>query len=197
MTAANTTVGWGWVQRAIHWVAGAVILFQLGMGYYMVNFLGDFERFDQVQIHKSWGFVAFMLVALRIIWRALNPTPAEPPMPDWQRMASRGSHIALYVLMVVLPLTGWLMSSASPLNDEDAYPFQIKNMVFGLFEMPDPYPVGDRDLAETFQVIHEFAAWGIAVLLVLHVAAALKHQYVDRDGLLSRMITGQAETDRG
>ncbi|MEM7499281.1 MAG: cytochrome b [Pseudomonadota bacterium] len=192
MTALNTRTSWGWVQRAIHWVAAAVILFQLGMGYYMTTFLGDLERFSEIQTHKSWGFVAFVLVVLRFAWRMVNPTPAEPDMPNWQRIASRGSHIALYGLMVVLPVTGWLMSSASPLNDPDAYPFQVKNMVFGLFEMPDPYPTGDKALSEMLGTIHEFAAWGIAALLLIHVAAALKHQFVDRDGLLTRMISGHA-----
>ncbi|MEM6677485.1 MAG: cytochrome b [Pseudomonadota bacterium] len=192
MSITNTTTSWGIVSRGIHWLAGGVILFQLGMGFYMVNFLGPFERFAEVQVHKSWGFVAFMLIAIRMIWRALNPTPAEPPMPDWQRLASRGSHIALYVLMVLLPVTGWLMSTSSPLNDVDAYPMQIKNMVFGLFEMPDPFPEGDRDLSGIFMAIHMYAAFSLAALLVLHVAAALKHEFVDRDGLLMRMITGRS-----
>ncbi|MEM7526143.1 MAG: cytochrome b [Pseudomonadota bacterium] len=191
MTALNTQTTWGWVQRSIHWFAALVILFQLAMGFYMVNFLNDLERFGEVQTHKSWGFVAFILIAVRIIWRAMNPTPEEPAMPDWQRTASRGSHIALYALMVILPLTGWLMVTASPLNDPDAYPFQVKNMVFGLFEMPDLFATGDRDLTGIFATVHAYAAFGIAVLLALHVAAALKHQFVDRDGLLSRMVSGR------
>jgi cytochrome b561 len=83
------------------------------------------------------------------------------------------------------------MASASPLNDPGAYPFQVKNMVFGLFELPDPYPEGSKALSEWLARVHFWLAMALTALLGVHVAAALKHQYVDRDGLLRRMIAGR------
>ncbi|MEM6489601.1 MAG: cytochrome b [Pseudomonadota bacterium] len=197
MALMNDRAGWGLVQRALHWMTGGVILFQLGLGFYMTEFVTDLiQQYNLVQLHKSWGFVAFVLVALRLAWRAINPTPLAPNMPLWQHMASEGTHIALYVLMIALPVTGWLMSTASTLNDPDAYPAQIPNLVFGAFDMPDLFPKGDDALAGWFETLHAFSAFGIAVLVALHIAAALKHHFVDRDGVLRRMVVGRAEDDR-
>lgn len=193
MRLMNTAEGWGAVQRAMHWGVAALILFQLAVGWYMVNVLGQLtvEQFETYQLHKSVGFVVFVLVALRLGWRLANPTPAPPAMPRWQRLASEGAHRALYVLMIALPLSGWLMSTVSPLNDPGAYPRQIENMVFGLFHMPDPFPQGDRALERAFKSVHYFAGLAMAAIVAVHVAAALKHQFVDRDGLLGRMVTGR------
>ncbi|MEO0763232.1 MAG: cytochrome b [Pseudomonadota bacterium] len=189
MAVMNTESGWGIVQRLLHWAAAGVILFQLAMGLYMTNLVTDiYDQFAHTQTHKSWGFVAFVLVLLRMVWRWVNPRPAAPAMPRWQHVASEGAHIALYVLMVVLPLSGWLMSSASPLQDS----YGIKNMVFGLFELPDPFVPGTTEMEKLLKAVHFYAAMGLIALVGLHVAAALKHQFVDRDGLLMRMVSGRA-----
>ena len=141
------------------------------------------------QIHKSFGFVVFVLACIRLVWRWL--TPAGPALPEsgrpWERFASQFTHLALYVLMFALPLTGWLMASASPFNDPDAYIY-IPNMVFGQFEMPDPISPGDPDLAKTLKQVHLYAGYALAALLVLHVAAALKHHFIHRDSVLTRML---------
>lgn len=192
MSLRNTETGWGVVARALHWAMAILILFMLGVGFYMVRVVGDdlIARFDLTQTHKSWGVVVFALALIRIVWRWRNPTPGLPEgMPAWQKAASHASHVALYVLMIALPLTGWLMASASPYNDPDAYVY-IPNMVFGLFEMPDPYPVGSEALTDQLKRFHLGFALALAALLALHVAAALKHQLVDKDGLLTRMLRG-------
>ncbi|MEL6774723.1 MAG: cytochrome b [Pseudomonadota bacterium] len=189
MTVMNTTEGWGLVHRAIHWGAAAVILFQLGMGFYMVNVVTDiFVRFDYTQTHKSWGFIAFALVILRLAWRWTNPRPAPVAMARWQHLASEGAHIALYVLMVAMPISGWLMSSASPLQDQ----YGIENKVFDWFVLPDPFVPGTADLEKVLKAIHLYCGFAIAAIIGIHAAAALKHQFVDRDGLLRRMILGRA-----
>ncbi len=210
MSIRNTAESWGWLARGFHWVIAAVILFQLAVGYYMVNVVGDdlIQRFQLTQMHKSWGVVVFALGLARIVWRLMNPTPEPPDMPAWQQAASRASHLALYGLMIAIPLTGWLMAAASPYNDPDAY-VQIRNIVtlgylFGpgtieavgipdvtLFEMPDPYPKGSEALTEQLLRFHGGFALALAGLLALHVAAALKHELVDRDGLLRRMVVGR------
>ncbi len=210
MSIRNTAEGWGWLARAFHWAIAVAILFQLAVGFYMVNVIGDdlIQRFQLTQTHKSWGFVVFALGLARIVWRAVNPTPEPPSMPAWQQAASRASHMALYALMIAIPLTGWLMASASPYNDPDAY-VQIRNIVttgylFGpatiealgipdvtLLEMPDPYPQGSEALTEQLARFHGGFALALAAILAVHVAAAVKHQFVDRDGLLRRMVVGR------
>ena len=193
MALKNTAEGWGWPARLLHWAMAALILFQLGVGVYMVEVIGDdlINRFQLTQTHKSFGVVVFALALLRILWRAVNPRPTPPAMPPMQKLAAEGAHIALYVLMIALPLTGWLMASASPLNDPGAYPFQVKNMVFGLFELPDPYPEGSKALSEQLARFHWGLALMLAAILAVHAGAALKHELVDRDGLLRRMVLGR------
>lgn len=185
----NTEDGWGLVHRALHWAIAGVILFQLGLGFYMTNVVTDvYAQFAYTQTHKSWGFVVFALALVRVGWRWANPVPKAPAMPRWQHHASEGAHYALYALMILLPVSGWLMASASPLQDQ----YGIKNMVFGLFELPDPFVPGSSGLDRTLKAVHYYAALGIVAIVGVHTAAALKHQFVDRDGLLRRMLLGRA-----
>ncbi len=210
MALTNTATGWGLVARLFHWILAILIVMQVAVGLYMVEVIGEdlIQRFNLTQTHKAWGFVVFVLVALRILWRAVTRAPEPPEMPAWQRRASQASHLMLYALMLAIPITGWLMASASPYNDADAY-VQIRNLVtleylFGadllaalgvsdrvLLELPDPYPTGDEALTETLLNLHLGAALVLTAVLALHVAAALKHQFVDRDGLLRKMILGR------
>ncbi|MXU63940.1 cytochrome b [Oceanomicrobium pacificus] len=193
MSVWNTTDGWGWLARLFHWVMALMIFAMIGFGFYMSGLDDLIAKFELVQTHKSVGFTVFVLALLRIVWRLVQRrTPALPEtMPRWQVMASHVSHVGLYALMLFIPLTGWLMSSASPLNDEGAYPFRVPNMVFGLFEMPDPFQSGDKDLSALFHTMHETGVKLLIALLLVHVAAALKHAIVDRDAILRRMVRGR------
>lgn len=92
--------------------------------------------------------------------------------------------------MFWMPLSGWLMASASPLNNEGAYPARIANKVFGLFELPDPFLNGTKELTEIFANAHWFGAVGIVLILAIHVGAALKHHFLEHDTILMRMIKG-------
>jgi len=193
MSVKNTSQTWGWPARVLHWVMALMILMSLLGGFYMINVETDLvARFQAIQTHKSFGFVIFTLAVLRLVWRFVQPTSPSLPsdMPRWQRQASHASHIALYGLMLWMPLSGWLMSSASPLNNEGAYPVQVKNMVFGLFEMPDPFPNGSDALMQPFLIAHNVGAFALAALLLIHLAAALKHHFVDKDAILRRMVRG-------
>ena len=100
-------------------------------------------------------------------------------MPAWQHFASEATHVGLYVLFFAVPLAGWTYSSAA------GFPI----VPFGLFQLPDLVPVSEG-LADVLKLVHKFSAFGLAALVVLHVAGALKHQFIDRDGLLSRMGFG-------
>ncbi|MEM9811285.1 MAG: cytochrome b [Pseudomonadota bacterium] len=193
MTVKNTTSTWGWPARVLHWVMAVMIIGLVGMGTYISNFETDLVRqFELIQDHKSFGFTVFVLALLRVAWRFANrDTPGLPAdMPSWQVRASHASHYLLYALIFIMPLSGWLMSTASPLNDPNAYPVQIKNMVFGLFEMPDPFPTGSKAISDAFHVIHSIAGKLLAFILVVHTAAALKHHFIDKDTILKRMTFG-------
>lgn len=185
----NTTTGWGWMARLLHWSIAAIILFMLGLGVYMTQIVTDvFEQFPLFQTHKSWGFVVFVLALIRVIWRLMNPAPALPDhMSGLERLGAHVGHWALYALMFALPLSGWLMSSASPLQDL----YGIKNMVFGLFEMPDPFVPGDGDIEGLFKTVHYWCGWALAAVLAAHAGAALKHHFVNRDNVLRRMVKGE------
>jgi cytochrome b561 len=185
----NTATSWGWPARLLHWVMAGLILFQLGLGFRMVRLVSDvYEKFGLYQTHKSWGFVIFTLALMRILWRATHRPPELPGgMSPLEVALARGAHLALYVLIVLQPVTGWLMASASPLQES----YGLKNMVFTWFELPDPFQPGSKGLEDIFKSIHAWAAFGLAVILAGHVAAALRHQFVRRDGLLRRMILGR------
>lgn len=203
MTLRNTRDTWGWPARLLHWIMAVMILGMIGSGLYAANAFGvDFDdlmaRKDLTQIHKSFGFTVFTLACLRILWRAVSRTPDPPEgARNFEKAIARGGHIALYLLMFAVPLTGWLMASASTLNDPDAYPEPIPNMVFGLFHMPDPYPEGDRDIAGFWGAAHFWLAMSLAVLLTTHALAATWHHFVRGDTVLMRMLTGKPRRRAG
>lgn len=189
MLMRNTETGWGAPARLLHWAIAALILFQLGMGAWMANFVDDlYARFAMTQTHKSWGTVVFALAVARISWRMANPVaPALPEAtPRWERLAASLSHGLLYALMLLLPVSGWLMASASELQEM----YGVRNMVFGLFEMPDPFVPGDAGLEAVFRAIHVGGAITLSLVLLAHAGAALRHHFVLRDDVLRRMIRG-------
>ena len=199
MGIANTERSWGWPARLLHWLMALLIVGMLVFGFYLTTAYndGDPTKLGLVQTHKSVGFVVFALACLRIIWRAANPSPALPAgMSSLERMGAKLGHLALYGLMFAIPLSGWLGASASPYNDADAYPMQIKDMVFGLFEMPDPYPSGSHEVSDWWMQIHLWLALTLLVVLALHVAAALKHALINRDGVFGRMVSGKPVGDQ-
>lgn len=176
------------VAIAMHWLIAFGIIGMIGLGWYMGDLEDRAQQYALTQLHKSLGIVILLLSAARIIWRVMNPQPPEPEMPAWQSSAARATHIAFYVLIIAMPLTGWLMVSASTTG--------IPTNLFGAIPWPHipGLPNLSTEAKEAFHVPIEFAhsklAWVAIVLLVLHVGAALKHQFVDKDGLLARMIPG-------
>jgi len=193
MPAADSATSWGWVTRLLHWGIAGLILFQLGLGVWSANFVPDLiARFRLAQLHKSFGFVIFALALVRVVWRLHGRQhPALPPgTPAWQVRAARASHGLLYLLIFVLPLSGWVMASAAPTQDL----LGIQNMVFGLFPLPDPWVPGVKAIEAAAFRVHAGAAIVIVLVLVVHAGAALKHHFVDRDDVLRRMTLGGVRT---
>ena len=140
------------------------------------------HRFKIYQWHKSFGIVVLLLSLFRLIWRLTHKAPALPEgMKRWEKAAAKLTHIGFYVLMIGMPLLGWAMISASTLP--------IENEIFYLIPLPDLPGVSEsKTLEMTFKQFHEIGAKLIILLFVLHMAGAIKHQFLAKDNLMARMI---------
>ena len=189
MPLYNTDRAWGGIARFLHWTMAALILAMLVFGTIMVDWPdGELQtKFALYQWHKSFGFVVLGLLVLRVLWRSVQPVPPLPPGASrFTRRASAWSHGALYALMLVMPLTGYLMSSANTLG--------VPTVIFGVIEVP--HLVGaDARLEALFKTMHAWSATALALLVALHVLAALKHGIVSRDGVWTRMVAGSKVAD--
>jgi len=161
----------------LHWVLALAIVTAFGVGLYMSDLPMSMTRLKLFNWHKWAGVTILALSALRLLWRLTHRPPAEPPMPAWQALAARAVHGLLYLMFFAVPLAGWAYSSAA------GFPI----VWFGLLPLPDFVPV-DKALAEQLKELHELLAWGLAALVLAHVGAALKHHFIDKDGLLLRMM---------
>lgn len=179
MQFKNDSSRYGVIAQLFHWAIVGLIITQ----FVLANKADKLpERslalLQTLTTHKSIGMTIFGLAILRLIWRWFNPIPAIPPgTPRWQQLAAHISHWALYGLILITPLVGWLMSSARG--------FTVS--WFGLVTLPD---FVDRNTAayEFFHETHEILATTILVLAIVHAAAALKHHFFDRDNVLRRML---------
>jgi cytochrome b561 len=173
---------WPLPLRLIHWISAALVIAALGLGAYMVHLVDDpAARFDLTQTHKSIGITVFALTMLRLCLRirttAPSADPVAPSLPSMQ-WAAAATHLGLYVLLVMLPLSGWLMASTTPVR--------VPTRLFGLLELP--YPLApDLPVFRFFHAVHVAAAILLAALVALHVAAALIHAVYWRDRILQRM----------
>lgn len=175
--------------RLLHWGMAGLILFQLGFGVWMKRLVEDpYERFLLYQTHKSWGFVILVLALIRLGVRLAHGRP--PPVPGMRPLEVRLArlvHGLLYGLMIVQPVAGWLMASASPLQDRWGLP----TVVFGLFALPDPFEPGSAALEATLKAVHSGLALALGILVAGHAGAALWHHVIRRDPVLRRMIRGR------
>ncbi|MEQ8655241.1 MAG: cytochrome b [Kiloniellales bacterium] len=178
------------VAIALHWLIALAIILQLASGLWMVDALTvketQMRAFQVYQWHKSLGLTVLILSLLRLFWRLTHRAPPLPEgMTAWERLAAKATHVLFYVLIIALPLTGWVVVSASKLG--------LPTLYWNLFEWPH-LPLGDMAadakavLEERVGTLHEFLAYATIGLLVLHIGAALKHHLVERDDVLSRMI---------
>jgi cytochrome b561 len=161
---------------ALHWLLAFALLVSFSVGLTMTELPMSPQRLRLYNWHKWAGITILTLSALRLAWRLRHRPPADVAMPAWQRQAAHWTHRALYALFFLVPLAGWAYSSAA------GFPV----VVFGLLPLPDFVPA-DKALAEAIKPLHKTLAYLLALLVLGHVAAALKHHFVDRDGLLGRM----------
>ena len=178
MQLKNDAFRYGVIAQLFHWSIVALIITQ----FFLANKAEDLPlgpaKIATLATHKSVGMTVFGLAILRLIWRWFNPVPAAPAStPQWQRWAAHVSHWALYALIMITPLIGWLMSSARN------FPVSW----FGIVTLPD-FVEPDTARYEFFHETHEVLAQTLFVVAIVHAAAALKHHFFDRDNVLRRML---------
>jgi cytochrome b561 len=178
----NTTIGWGSVSRALHWVLGLVIVGMLAYGWWMNHLAARPDRFFHRSIHADIGYVILLLMVIRLIWRSINPVPAPPPdTPRWRRLAARANHWALYLITIVVAMLGWAHSGAHKPDYADW---------FGLFRVPQ-FTSTDKASADFYENLHIYMAYVLIALIAIHILAALYHHFIRHDSVVSRMTIGR------
>ncbi len=180
------------VAIGLHWLIAGLIIALIPIGL----LLEDIPKAYQVtvyQMHKSFGLMVLFLSLARLGWRLMNP---PPPLPDgmraWEKLSAHALHMTFYVLIIAIPITGWMMVSTSPKN--------IPTMFLTLFNWPHIWFLAGlaveqkKVLVGVFHETHEILAFTIIGLLVLHIGAALKHQYINKDNAMARMLPWMGKT---
>ena len=191
MTATPEAKRYTTVAIILHWLIAVMLVSLVFVGWWMED-LGEAARageisFGQVQAvynwHKTAGILVLLLSLARLGWRFTHPVPALPAtMKPWEALGARAAHIGFYVVMIGMPLIGWAMVSNSSL------PTRLFNIEG--FNLPG-LPVPDVEAVhEVLGSAHSAGGWVILMLLALHAGAALKHHFLDRDGVLNRMVPG-------
>lgn len=164
------------VAIVLHWLLALALAGCFFLGLYMSDLPFSPQRMQLFSWHKWIGSLILGLTLLRLVWRLTHRPPESEGMPAWERRLSAAGHGLLYLLSLAVPLAGWCYSSAA------GYPV----VVFGMLPLPDLVPV-DKALAALLKDSHRFLAWSLAVLVVGHIGAALKHHFIDRDRIFARM----------
>lgn len=162
----------------LHWLVAVAIFCAFPLGLYMHDLPVSPRKLHLYSYHKWIGITALLLALARIAWRSTHQPPALPDgMPAWQQLAAQGVHHALYLLMLAVPFSGWLMSST----------LGVPVVWFGVLQLPDL--VGkDKELGELLKLLHQLLNFALLGFVLAHVGAALHHHFIMRDGLLARML---------
>jgi cytochrome b561 len=174
----NSDKSYGWISIVVHWLMAIVILFVFGLGLYMVN-LTYYDAWykGSLALHKSLGMALLILLAFRMFWRVINSKPAELAGPKWQQISASLMHRGLYLIMLLLLVSGYLISTA----DGAAI------VVFDLFNAPAlPWSVENQE--DIAGEIHLVLSWLLVAMVTVHALAALKHHFINKDSGLTRML---------
>jgi cytochrome b561 len=162
----------------LHWLMALLVFVTFPVGLVMHEMALSPDKLRMLSYHKWLGVTVFILVMARLVWRAMHkPAPLDISMPQWQRMAAKAVHVLLYALLFAIPLSGWLMSSAKG----------FQTVYLGMLPLPDLL-AKDKVLGDALSALHEVLNVTLLVLVAAHIAAALKHHFVDHDGTLARML---------
>ena len=175
----NTQTAWGSVAKSFHWVVAALVIFSISYGWWMTHLAARAGRLSLYQFHSSIGYDLLFLLLLRLCWRAIDAVPAMPQNTRrWEHTAAHVSHVLLYVLTLAVCITGWLMLGA--------FSRPIAATLFGLFPVP-LITTPDGPLHDLLEEVHRMLSYALLALIVVHVAAALRHHFIKRNDILRRM----------
>jgi len=175
----NTVDSYGSLTKTLHWLIAILIIAMLALGF-LLESIPEHLRGFWVGLHKSVGLTLLLLMFIRLIWRFLNIQPLLPiTVPAWEQLAARSVHVFLYLVLFAMPVTGLAMSSYG------GHPV----FFWGWFNAALPV-AENKNLASTFFDAHSIIAWVIIALIVLHVAAALKHHFIEKNNVLRKMLPG-------
>jgi cytochrome b561 len=164
--------------KFLHWLIASAIFGLFFIGFTMADMELSPEKLQYYSWHKWAGVTVFILTIARLTWRLFNPAPPLPEqMNKHLKLLAHLGHIALYFLCIIVPLSGWLMSSAKG----------VQTVWFGVWPIPDLIS-RDRVLGNQLQELHEVLNWALLALICTHVLAALKHHFIDKDQILKRML---------
>jgi cytochrome b561 len=180
MRLSNTASHYGLITRLLHTLIALLIIAQIIIALMMEYMSGKIVG-TLYFVHKSLGLTLLFLAIIFIVWRFFNPRPKLPTAtPLWQRIAANTVQFCLYLLILIMPLSGWLMSNAA------GYPPSF----WGWFTLGAPI-AQSKALASLFDSIHVICAWLISILIIIHVLGALKHYWIDKDKVLQSMFCGK------
>ena len=169
--------------KVLHWLIALMIIGLFALGQYMSDLSMSPSKLQLYSWHKWAGVTVFLLVLIRLGWRLLHTPPALPAqMSKPQRLASHIGHAVLYLLMLAIPISGWLMSSAKG----------YQTVWFGVVPLPDL--IGkDKQIGEALVELHESLNGLLMLIVAIHALAALKHHFIDRDDVLIRMLPSRKQ----
>jgi cytochrome b561 len=184
-TLKNTEHAWGAIAKTFHWLLAILILAQLTLGKIAEETALSPFKLDLFVWHKSLGVSIVLLVLLRLAWRLGNPPPAAPPgIARLETILAKAGHTLLYALMFTVPLSGWWVSDASRV------PFKA----FWIVPLPDLLPA-DRAMQDLAEVVHGVSIKVLIVVVIVHIAAALRHHFLLKNETLRRMLPRLRLTD--
>lgn len=182
----NNASRWGAVAQCLHWSVAALIFALMAIGWLAVLTPLSPTKIDLYYWHKSIGMLVLALVIVRLVWRMIDPAPPLPDgLPAWEPALAKATHILLYALMLMMPLSGWLINSASGL------PFKI----FWLIPLPSIAPVS-ASLERVFELLHLALFWTLAAVLIGHIGASLRHHFLLHNSILIRMLPIEREDSK-
>lgn len=162
----------------LHWLIALLIFTAFPLGIYMHDLPFSPDKLRLYSWHKWIGVSIFLLAIVRLTWRATHRPPALPEaMASWEKFAARAVHFSLYALIIIIPLSGWLMSSAKG----------FQTVWMGVLPLPDLLSK-NKELGDLLKEVHEILNFLMLGLILAHVGAALKHHFIERDSILSRML---------
>lgn len=164
--------------KALHWLMAVLLFGLLALGFYMHDLPLSPDKLKLYSWHKWAGVTAFLLLGFRLLWRVTHRPPALPDsMPKLMQFAAHAGHLLLYVLMIAIPLSGWLMSSAKG----------FQTVYFGVLPIPDLLDK-NKEVGDLLALVHKSLNLLFIAVLAGHIGAALKHHFIDKDDILTRML---------